>query len=456
MPFALQRFYDTDKCYLFNSETYDRCNLHRSWIDIVSEIPNNITKLTIKVIDKHPIAKLPSSITHLKIKCDPCTVSCVIHELPSNLIYLSTDSFYADSLPTLPQTLQYLTIGSCLYKHPLPQLPHSLTRLHLNYYCKHTVDLPPNITHFSAPHFSDFAFYPKINKLEKLVKLGISADNYNDINSCGDNNLKIPSSVTHLHFTAEYKNAKNPVILHEGIICVKFDDDYNQPTNFPNSIRKLNFGSRYNQPTILPPHAKNVTFGLLYNHPTILPEGIEHVEFLTMDFDHVINLPQSIQTIDFGYNYKSSILLPSKVLNVACNYQQALILPDTVRKVIFRGKYNQSLILPPHVEHVEFEGTFDNIVDLPSSVKYLSICQSFNPKNILPPHLEYIYGCNENSWNADGRLLEPFVEQLLNNYNLVGTNIVYSVELHPLLLKHMYTNNHNKYFKNISLVNIVV
>ncbi len=464
----------------------------------IHKLPSSLQTLIIGKYYIDVLPEFPESLLRLKIASS--IYNCQLPVLRASLIYLELGFIYEFPLH-LPPHLKHLSV----YRNPVNDINNLLD---LKYLATNDYDttIPPNVTHLKLlPTLKtydnvltipisitnvEFGWsYNQLTFFPDGVQHIVFGDHYNQITS-------LPPSIISVTFGSHYNQ---PTVLPEGIKRVIFSEKYNQPTIIPHSVQYIVFGCDYNHPTIIPHSVKYIDFGYHYNQETILPEGVEHVVF-GHKFNKTILLPHSILHVEFGYRYHQPTVLPSNIkyvsfkshyqqpiifpdninyidmayygvqhqltlpahlveFNVPCDYALPITFPPSIRKIIYSGDYNYPVILPEHVEHVEFGDAFDQMVHLPSSIRHLTIGQHFNKHNILPKSLESIYVFMDPDyvfWEDKSYMLIPFVEQLLENYNLVDINIIYANNLDQRLLSHVLINNHNRYWKYMSIFDLVL
>ncbi|EGG23282.1 hypothetical protein DFA_05414 [Cavenderia fasciculata] len=138
-----------------------------------SLIPPTVTHLVIDEISTAlPVGGIPNSVEYLTINSE--FPSLESGSLPQNLRQLILESYnHPIEEEVLPNSLQTLELHQ--YNYPLPQLPQSLTKLHLsNRVYSSELNLPPSIKHFTIR--SEIIKLSSIQLPVNLEQLGVFYD----------------------------------------------------------------------------------------------------------------------------------------------------------------------------------------------------------------------------------------------------------------------------------------
>ena len=207
------------------------------------------------------------------------------------------------------------------------------------------IHLPANITHIK---FGE-EFNQPINSLPSNQKY-----------YCDKTNSMVESSgVTHISFNKWFNNQS------QNQMEIETDGKFNHPVeNLPNSLTHLKFGKHFNQPIDnLPPSLMQLELGDDFNQPIDnLPRSLVHLEFSQKScFNKSINnLPVSLKYLRLGYYFNQPVTYHTIFLGNE-NSTQFLItiinlfkfdekfnqpvdnLPESLKTIVFGWNFNQSV-----------------------------------------------------------------------------------------------------------------
>ncbi len=281
-----------------------------------SNLPENLTHLSLSYYDIKTNGKLSNKITHLSLNCDLGIDfdSEFIDNLPENLISLTLDNNFNQPIKKFPKNLKKLImLGNRNYPINIIDLPNTITELTLGYYFNKSVDnLPTSIEKLILGNY----FNQPVNNLPCGIKeLTFGTDFNQPVNNlpCGIKELTfgydfnqpiehLPVSLEKIFFGSYFNQTVE--YLPYGIKELYFGDYFNQNVNYlPNSIIKLCFGEIFNQPVDnLPISIEHIEFGFNFNQPVrFLPPNLKYVEFKKKFNQSIDNLPDSVETIVMSF-----------------------------------------------------------------------------------------------------------------------------------------------------------
>lgn len=197
--------------------------------------------------------------------------------------------------------------------------------------------------------------------------------------------------------------------------CINYDNKYGMLSIFNNLIE-------------IPNCIRNLYFGYCFNKIILLPNSIKKLEFGER-FDRIINLPDSLESLTFGSNFDQDIVLPNSLKNLifGTNFDTVIRLPEMLENLIFGNSFNKVVELPNSLKNLIFGNLFNKVIILPDSLEYLEFGRNFN-KQISYPHnlINVKFGINFSSF------AELFNVKILtiNNYNKnLMNNLPNSLEL---------------------------
>ena len=79
----------------------------------------------------------------------------------------------------------------------------------------------------------------------------------------------------------------------------------NKIIEIPNNVTHLTFGYYYNQKTEIPNNVIHLTFGFDYNQKTEIPNSVTHLSF-GRDYNQKTEIPNSVTHLTFGFCYNQN------------------------------------------------------------------------------------------------------------------------------------------------------
>ncbi len=164
--------------------------LDNNLIASISKLPENLTKFSASNNLLTSLPELPESLTQIIL--DNNLIKS-LPNLPNNLIQLNISHNSLTSLPKLPQRLNKLYISDNSLTS-LPKLPKSLTGLLLSRNKLTSLpDLPDNLEHLNVTSnlLTSIPDFSKLKKLDMDFKYNPISEQYYDVRSVNDKNIKI-------------------------------------------------------------------------------------------------------------------------------------------------------------------------------------------------------------------------------------------------------------------------
>lgn len=423
----------------------------------------------------------PSHITKVKYNaCEICNAHIKVI-LSSTVRALHLDKSNNFALDELSNITSISYGGDYGRTHPTPTIPQNIEHLKFD-------PFSGNMSIILPQHLKSVSFGWYYNQMTILPPYTTSVEFGHDYNTP----TSFPDSIEHIEFGTLYnqttilpKNLKSvkfgkaydqPTIFPEDMECLKFEWDsryhqttilpphlkylmfgpmFNEVVNLPNNLESVHFGYHYNQMTILPPHIKNVSFGHMYNQITILPPHIEYLYFRA-NFNQQLILPASIielnivqsdfnHVLDIEHCHSLTTLNLTKTL-----FNQHLIFPQHIRRIMFGNGYNQPTTFPASVREIYFGSDYNQLTIFPENLMYLHIGEHYNQPTIFPSSLGGL------SISVLSDHLKQDLGQLFSNYNLTYVSYYPRDEQYMLpLVKHINNNSHNIIVKNKTLLGII-
>jgi len=229
-----------------------------------------------------------------------------------------------------PKNLRELHISSGVKEHNLNCIPSTIVRLsfgnsvkkvnyipsavkYLSFYGKTIENIPESVTHFECNTYRiDWNCVPMVKYLT-----------ITDIN-----NIKVPSSVTHLKATGG--NRMKDIHIPPSVSYLFIGDLYSFSRTaeimIPPSVTQLILGPRFNKKfKILSKSLTHLTFGEKYNFPLQIPSTVTHLT-LGADFQQELDIPLSISHLFISNQYQGKI-----PININVSFDQ----PDWIINDIF-------------------------------------------------------------------------------------------------------------------------
>jgi hypothetical protein len=185
---------------------------------------------------------------------------------------------------------------------------------------------------------------------------------------------ELPKTLKEFRFVTEdyYFSISNLPNLETLELCGEFFERI----EFPETLRKL---------TLYGYHHK-IDFSKLYNLKTLrlgkylynltdLCDGLEELIFEDFSsFDNNIILPNTLRKIVFGPDFNREVSLP-----------------ESLEEVIFGKHFNRKIKLPSKLKRLYLQRSFNHEIDLPDSLEELYLSDRFdNPIKRLPPRLKFL------------------------------------------------------------------
>lgn len=321
---------------------------------------------------------------------------------PSSLLNLSCWTF--DSLPELPDTVEYLDISQTSIKR-IEKLPKSLKWLKCNSSDieEFPETLPPNLKYINCYNCEHL----KVFSVSKGVKIIESFKEY-----LTEKELK---EISHEELAKkrinEWNKKKNSNIELD-LSLLKL----NTLPEIPNGVEQLNCGGMLlTSLKALPPNLKRLDCsGFLGKEFDYLPNGLEYLKCNGSSIEIIDNLPNSLKKLEIGYYTPIKIInkLPPNLRHLDLNYADVLEeincpFPETLRCII---------LTMTRVKHLP---------RLPDSVKKFNIFMDYSIKYIpnLPNKLK-VLGINSNRIKSLPPLPEGLLRLYVNSLSLLDNNIL--------------------------------
>lgn len=179
----------------------------------------------------------------------------------------------------------------------------------------------------------------------------------------------------------------------------------------PNCIKTLKVERRNHHTFTIPHGIENIIFEGYYDSPTIIPNSVKYLDFKNCDYNQEILLPNSVEKVIFGYGYSQRTVIPNsvtylefgacydqkttipnsvKILKFGCGFNQEIKIPNSVVELKFGTKYDQETIIPNSVEKIEFGWNYNKKISIPNSVTHIEFGNMYDQKTIFPNSIKYI------------------------------------------------------------------
>jgi hypothetical protein len=169
---------------------------------------------------------------------------------------------------------------------------------------------------------------------------------------------------------------------------------FNRSIDLPNTIEQLNFGYHFNQPLILPTTLTHLTLGNEFNQPINLPNSLI---YLSLDecFNQEINLPFGLKYLKLGTNNHriiNNLVNTIEELVLDCNFNLELNnLPNSIRIIKFKNPdYTKNLnSLVDSIEFIRLPTNYNiKILSIPKSLKVIQCHDKYKFSKSYDKHIQ--------------------------------------------------------------------
>ncbi len=293
-----------------------------------------------------------------------------IKKLPDTILNLKFTDLYDYDLENLPPKLQILDTGS-IFNSPIKieSLPKSLTSLTLNEEFKQKIDELPSQLKF----LRIFDLDPKIINInsENLETLVIA--NITSCHCCRYMPACIPKNIKTLVVTGSIVKT---LYFKEGLQNLALPDkNFKTFEDLPKSLQALKILS-YNGSLEGLHSIHTLTLDKYNKDLKNLPSTLTHLN-LGDDFDHLFELPDSLQTLIIGNKFNRNIdnLSPNLTyLSLGNLFSQSLDkLPQSLRHLSIGDKFCKPLTMLPKLKSLTLGSNFENWINkFPITLESLS------------------------------------------------------------------------------------
>jgi hypothetical protein len=160
-----------------------------------------------------------------------------------------------------------------------------------------------------------------------------------------------------------------------------------ETVKFPQYLRELTFDSM-SPVFMLPKTLIELFIGKNYKFPIVLPPELETLKFHHDSmFNHLVNLPESLKSVQFGSSFNQKVMLPSKLHKIVFGYyfEQKVVLPDSLEEIVFGSNFNHAVVVPPNAKKLSLGQRFNRKIKLPESLETIHFGFNFNQEIDIPP-----------------------------------------------------------------------